>query len=270
MGGLVIAFKDYSFYKGFKGSPWVGLKWFGMLFGSRDFFRVLGNTFLIGLYTLLISTPCPIILALMLNECKRIKFKRIIQTVSYLPHFLSWSVIAGLMLTLLSPSTGIVNQIIELFGFDPVYFMADPKYIRGLFVASTIWKGVGWGSIVYLAAITNINPSLYEAAIMDGAGRLRQIWHITLPSVSNLIIMMMILNVSWMFLIGFEQAYNLVTPATYSKGLVFSVYIFRMGVQQMKYSFGTAAGVFQSTVAILLLLIANSIARLVNKEAALW
>ncbi len=269
MGGIVIAFKDYSFYKGFADSPWVGFKWFEMLFNSRDFFKVLRNTIVIGLLKMLF-TPCPIILALMLNECKQRNFKRVIQTVSYLPHFLSWSVIAGLMITLLSPSVGVVNQVIKTIGFEPIYFMANPNYIRPLFVASSLWKGVGWGSIIYLAAITNIDLNLYEAAIMDGAGKLRQIWHITLPAISNLIIMMMILNISWMILIGFEQAYNLVTPATYSKGLVTSVYMFKMGVQQMKYGLGTAVGFFQSTVSILLLVIANYIARLFNKEAALW
>ena len=188
MFGIVIAFQDYSPFKGFSGSPWVGFKWFATLFKSSDFVRVFFNTLLISIYTLVFYFPAPIILAIMLNECRHALFKKIIQSVSYLPNFISWSIMAGLLVTMLSPVSGIINQIIKLFGHEPVYFMVEPAYTRSLLVISTIWKSVGFDSIIYLAALTAINPELYESAIIDGASKIKRIFYITIPCISNIIV----------------------------------------------------------------------------------
>ncbi len=270
MGGIILAFKDYSFFKGFNKSPWVGFHWFEYLFTAPGFMRSLKNTILISLYTLIFTFPAPVILALMLNECEQLKFKKIVQTVSYLPHFLSWSIITGLIVILLSPSVGIVNKFLELIGMESIYFMAEPKYTRSLFVVSKIWKEMGWGSIIYLAAITGINPEQYEAAMIDGASKLRQAWHITIPGISNLIIMMLVFNSAGLINVGFEQAYNLVISPTYETGQVISTYVYSKGVQEMKYSFGTAVGLAQSLVSISLLAAANTIAKHFSEDGAVW
>ncbi len=270
MGGILVAFMDYNPFKGFSGSEWVGFKWFAQLFGSSDFYVVLRNTVLISLYTLIVNFPAPIIFALMLNECKGLRFKKIIQTVSYLPHFISWSVVAGLIVTMLSPSSGIVNQLIKLSGNEPIYFMAEPEYIRGIMVFSSLWKGLGWSSIIYLAALTGISPELYESAVLDGANKLQQTYYITIPGISNIIIMNLIFAVSGLFNVGFEQAYNLVIPATYETGQVISTYVYRLGVRNMQYSFSTAVGLAQSLVAMILLIGANQVAKKFNPDAAIW
>lgn len=270
MGGIVIAFKDYSFFKGFNESPWVGFQWFKYLITAPGFMRSFRNTLLISLYILIFNFPAPIILALMLNECEQVKFKRVVQTVSYLPHFLSWATIAGLMVVLLSPSVGLVNQLIKMIGREPIYFMAEPKYTRSLFVISSLWKGTGWGSIIYLAAMTNIDPQLYEAATIDGAGKLKQIWYITIPGISSLIIMMLVFNSANLINVGFEQAYNLVIPTTYETGQVTSTYVYAKGLQEMKYSFGTAVGLTQSIISIVLLTTANTIAKKIDEDGAIW
>jgi len=270
MSGILLAFKDYSVYKGFSESPWVGLKWFRFIVNSPDFFRAFRNTVVISFYMLVFTFPAPIILAIMLNECQRRYFKRIVQTISYLPHFLSWAVISGLMISLLSPSVGFVNQIIKLFGGEAIYFMAEVSYIRALYVISALWKGIGWGSIIYLAKITTIDPQLYESAIIDGAGKFKQIWHITLPSMSSLITMMLVFSSAGLCQVGFEQAYNLIISPTYDKGMVIDYYVYRMGVQQMKYSFGTAVGLANSVISIILLATANTVAKRINDEGAIW
>ena len=270
MGGIVVAFQDYNVFKGISGSEWVGLRWFNQLFGSSDFFEVLRNTVLISVYTLLLTFPAPIIFALMLNECKGIGFKRIIQTVSYLPHFISWSVVAGLIVTMLSPSVGIVNQVIKALGYEPIYFMAEPDYIRGIMVLSSLWKGLGWATIIYLAALTGIPVELYESVILDGANKLQQTIHITIPGISHIIIMTLIFAISGLFNVGFEQAYNLVIPATFETGQVISTYVYRIGVRNMQYSFSTAVGLAQSIVGMFLLISANKIAKKINPDGAIW
>jgi len=270
MGGIVVAFQDYNVFKGVSGSEWVGFKWFIQIFSSGDFLTVLRNTVLISVYTLVLTFPAPIIFALMLNECKGLMFKKIIQTVSYLPHFISWSVVAGLIVTMLSPSSGIINQIIEQLGQEPVYFMAEPQYIRGIMVLSSLWKGLGWSSIIYLAALTGIPTEQYESAVLDGANKLQQTFYITLPGISNIIIMTLIFSVSGLFNVGFEQAYNLVIPATFETGQVISTYVYRLGVRNMQYSFTTAVGLAQSVVGMFLLIGANQAAKKFNPDSAIW
>jgi len=270
MGGIIVAFQDYNFMKGILGSEWVGLKWFEMLFTSSDFGTVLRNTVLISTYTILVTFPTPIIFALILNECRNLTFKRTIQTVSYLPHFISWSIVAGLIVTMLSPSAGIVNQIIKLMGYEPIYFMAEPQYTRGIIVLSVLWKELGWASILYIAALTGVSAELYESAILDGANRLQQILYISIPGISNIIMMTLIFAISGLFNVGFEQAYNLVIPATYETGQVISTYVYKIGIRNMQYSFSSAVGLAQSFVSMLLIIGANHAARKFNQDGAIW
>lgn len=270
MGGISVSFFDYNIFGGIFKSEWVGLKWFTMLFTATDFAKVVRNTFLISLYSLCIVFPAPILLALMLNECRGIVAKRVIQTVTYLPHFISWSIIAGLTITLLSPSAGIVNQIIKLLGGEPIYFMAEPKYIRSIIIITSLWKEIGWSSIIYLAALTGISPELYESARLDGANKLQQTLYITLPGISTIVLMTLIFAISGLFNVGFEQAYNLVLPPTFETGQVISTYVYRLGVRDMKYSFSTAAGLAQSVIGLLLLIGANFGIKKINEEAAIW
>jgi putative aldouronate transport system permease protein len=193
-----------------------------------------------------------------------------VQTVSYLPHFISWSITAGLLVTLLSPSTGIVNQILKLLNIESVYFLAEPSYTRSILVISSIWKGIGWGSIMYLAALTGISPELYEAARLDGAGKLRQVWHITLPGMSSIIVMQLIFFVTSFVDVGFEQVYNIVNQATYDTGMVISTFVYTMGIKNGQFSFTTAVGLAQSLVGMVLLFGANTMARRIKADGAIW
>lgn len=260
MGGLVIAFQDFDIFDGFSGSPWVGLKHFHALFSMQEFPRVLGNTLLISLYKIIFYYPMPIFLAIFLNEVSSSKFRRTVQTVVYLPHFISWAVVSGLVFDLLS-SNGAINMLISRFGGDRVNFMTTPGYFRSIVVGSAIWKEMGYGAIVYLAAITSIDPSLYEAATMDGAGRLQRIWHITLPGMSSVCVLMLLLRLGTVMDANFEQIYTLLNPTVMDTGDVLSTYIFRNGLSQMRYSYATAAGLFNSVVAFTLVFVSNGISR---------
>ncbi|GHU73702.1 protein LplB [Clostridia bacterium] len=270
MLGISIAFMDFNPYLGLEGSTFIGMYWFRYLVGNQLFWTALRNSLMINLYNLLCGFCAPIILALLLNECRAVKYKRTVQTISYLPHFISWSIVGGLVYSILSPGTGFINQLIKLMGGTPIYFMGELKYTRGILVASGIWKGVGWGSILYLAALTGINPELYEAATLDGAGKLKQVWHVTLPGISYIITMQLIMNITGFFDVGFEQAYNIVNRATYSTGLVMSLYVFNMGIKSSQFSYATAVGLLQSIVGLILLLMANTATRKLSPEGALF
>ena len=270
MFGISIAFLDYNPYKGILESEFIGLHWFEYLTKNRLFWMALKNSLTINLYSLIFAFPMPIILALLLNECRNIKFKRTVQTISYLPHFISWAIVGGLIYSILSPSAGFVNMLIKAGGGDPIYFLGDSRYTRIIYIVSGIWKGVGWGSILYLAALTNINPELYEAATLDGAGKLKQVWHITLPGISYIITMQLIFNITGFFDVGFEQAFNIVNPVTYDTGLVMSLYVYNMGIKSAQFSYATAVGLLQSIVGLILLLLANTAARKVAPDGALF
>lgn len=270
MFGISIAFLDYNPYKGILESQFIGLHWFRYLVNNRLFWIALRNSLTINLYNLLMSFPMPILLALMLNECRGMKFKRTIQTISYLPHFISWAIVGGLVYSILSPSDGFVNMVIKATGGSPVYFLGMSQYTRSIYIVSGIWKGVGWGSILYLAALSNINPELYEAATLDGAGKLRQVWHVTLPGISYIISMQLIFTITGFFDVGFEQAYNIVNPATYDTGLVMSLYVYNMGIKSAQFSYATAVGLLQSIVGLILLLGANTAARKLAPDGALF
>lgn len=269
MYGLVIAFQDYYPLKGVSGSKFVGLKHFKALFSNPFFLPVLRNTIVISLYKLIICFPAPIVLCLCLNEIKRPVFKKITQSISYLPHFISWVVISGVFIEFLSPSRGPINILRQSLGLEPIFFIADAKYFRGVLVLTDLWKSIGWGSIVYLSAITSIDPSLYEAAQIDGAGRFKQILHVTLPSLVPIFTVMFIMESGKILNDSFQQVYNFLTPTTYGVGDVISTFVYRMGIMNMQYSFSTAVDLFKNTISLILVLLTNYVARKTS-DYALW
>ncbi|HRR92295.1 MAG TPA: ABC transporter permease subunit [bacterium] len=268
MYGSIIAFKDYNLMEGIIGSPWVGLKHFDALFQAREFHRVFRNTLLISIYRLIFQFPIPIILALLINEVSNMFFKRTVQTITYLPHFLSWAVVGALVIDLLSPSSGLINLALKEFGISPVTLM-DKRYFRAIVVASQTWKETGWSAIIYLAAISSIDPQLYEAAIVDGASKWRQIWYITLPGIRSTIVFIILLRIGALLATDVEQILMLYNPVVYEVGDVIGTYVYRVGLGQMKYSYTTAVGLFQSVVGFILLVIANHLSRR-YAETSMW
>jgi putative aldouronate transport system permease protein len=261
MYGVIIAFKDYRPGLGIMASKWVGLENFTQFFGSFYFSRLMTNTLAISTFSLLWGFPLPIILALMLNEFKDGLFKRGIQTVSYFPHFVSLVVTCGMIINFFSPSGGFVNDLIRAAGGKPINFLGKPQYFRTIYVASGIWQGLGWSSIIYIAALTGIDPQLYEAARIDGAGRWAQVFHVSLPSIIVTIIILLILNVGNIMSVGYEKIILLYSPSTYETADVISTYVYRQGLQSSQYSFSAAVGFFNSVINLTLLVVTNQIAR---------
>lgn len=270
MFGILISFQKYNLFRGVWHSEWVGFKYYEMFFQNPDFFKLLRNTFLLSFYTILFGFPAPILLALLLNELKHAIFKRFVQSVSYLPHFISNVVVVSMITVFLSPSGGIVNRVIESLGFSAVNWLILPEWFRTIYVASGIWQGIGWSSILYLAALTAIDPHLYEAAEMDGAGRFRRMWHISLPGILPVVIMLLILDIGHMLEVGFEKVFLLYNPATYETADIISTYVYRIGLLQGNYSYATAIGLFTGIVNLLLLVSANAFSRKIAKESSLW
>lgn len=269
MAGIIIAFQDYGVFAGIRGSEWVGLEHFKTMFTDREFYEIFKNTLVISVYKLIWGFPGPIILAIMLNEIRNMFYKRSIQTLIYLPHFLSWVIIGGVLVNLLSPTTGMVNEVLKWFGFEPIFFLADPHWFRSILVVSDLWKEVGWGAIIYLAAIAGIDPQLYEAAIMDGAGKWRQIIHITLPSLMSTIVVMLLLRLGHILDVGFEQIFILYSPLVYDVADVIQTYVYRMGITQAEFSFTTAVGLFESVVGLILVIAANKAVKKIGQEG-IW
>ncbi len=269
MGGIVIAFQDYKVTRGFLGSDWVGLEHFRYLFQSTDFYRVFRNSILISIYRLVWGFPVPILLALMLNEMRSQGYKRTMQTILYLPHFISWVVVVGMVTNLLSPSTGIINILIEAMGGEPVSFLTSPKYFRSILVITDIWKGAGWGTIVYMAAMAGIDPSYYEAAIIDGATRFQRIWYITLPCIASTIVVMLIMRTGSILNNGFEQVYLMQNALVSEVAEIFETYTYQVGLKEGRYSFASAVGIFQSVVGCILLFITNFTAKKIG-GSGLW
>lgn len=264
--GNVIAFQDYSLFKGLLGSPWVGLKHFVKMAGYAEFYQILVNTLLFSLYSIVFGFPAPLILALLLNEVRAVAFKRLTQTILYLPHFLSWVIIGGIFLRLLDPR-GLVNAWMgSWFGTPPIYFIGESRYFRGIVVGIGIWKEVGWGTIIYLAAMAGIDPTLYEAAIVDGAGRLRQMWSVTLPSIATAIVTLFLLRIGHILDSNVEQMLVFLNPLVRNVGEVFSTYMYRVGLMSMQYSYTTAIGIFRSLVSIVLVVGLNQLARRTTGE----
>lgn len=270
MYGLIIVFKDYKLTKGIWGSEWVGLDNIIRMLSYPELLQALLNSFILNIYGFIAGFPVTILFALLLNEIRQTKLKRSIQTITYLPHFLSWVVTCALIAQVLSPNTGVVNDIIEMLGGKRIYFLIQPQYIRHILVWSGIWKGVGWGSIIYLAAISGTDPQLYDSATIDGAGRFKQALHITIPSMYPIITIGLIFSVSGLLGSGnFEQIYNLANSQTLSKVDVISTYLFRIGLQQFEYSRSAAIGLLNTLVAIFFLAIANKIASYFS-EYTIW
>ncbi|WP_127585718.1 ABC transporter permease [Paenibacillus koleovorans] len=266
--GLQIAFRDYSPSVGFLLSPFVGFKHFLAFFDSYYFWRLIKNTLLINVYELIFGFPMPILFALLLNEIRLNLFKRLVQTISYLPHFISVVIIAG-MITDFTTRDGLINQLIVMFGGDAIPYLQKPEWFKTIYVGSGIWQGLGWSAIIYLAAIANIDPTLYEAAKVDGAGRLKMALHITLPGILPIVIIMLILNFGSMMSVGHEKIILLYNPLTYSSADVISTYVYRKGILESSYSFSTAVSLFNSVINFTLLVLANKISRRVS-ETSLW
>ena len=267
--GIQIAFKNFIFRLGIMKSPWVGLENFEMLFSMRSFREVFRNTVIISSLKIIFGFPAPIIFALLLNEIGAIRYKKVVQTISYLPHFVSWVILGGIFLQFLSPSTGPINILLKSLGLKPIYFLADKNWFRPILVITSIWKGIGWGSIIYLASVAGIDPGLYEAAEIDGAGRFRKMTSITLPSLIPVITIMLIFSIGGIIKDDFDQIFNLYNAAVYSVGDVLSTYTYRVGLVEMKYSFSTAVGIFTNIISFALIVMTNAITKRLN-EYGLW
>jgi len=261
MYGLQIAFKDYSLFRGVAASPWVGLEHFETLFGNDQFFRAIWNTVKISALNLLFGFPAPILLALMFNEILHVTYKRFAQTIVYLPHFISSVIIAGIVTTAFSPTAGVVNTVMGWFGLDSIYFLTRPEWFRPIFVGTGIWQEAGFGSIVFLAAIAGVNPSLYESAVVDGASRWQMMWKITLPSILPTIIIMLIIRIGNIMEVSFEMIILLYQPATYSTADVVNTWVYRQGIESGQYDVAAAAGLFNALVAFVLVMVANTLSR---------
>ncbi|RAV13346.1 ABC transporter permease [Paenibacillus contaminans] len=266
--GLQIAFKDFHVLEGVWGSPWVGFDNFQRLFTGHGFTNALRNTIVISLLKYLITFPAPIILALMLNEVRNVMFRRVIQTISYLPHFFSWVILASILFAFLGLN-GAVNAIIGLFGFEPVLWLQQPSKFYGILILSDIWAGVGWGSIIYFAALSGIDPTLYEAAIVDGASRWQRLWNVTIPGIMPTILVMLLLSIGSFLSVGFDQIYNLVTPMTSNVGDILDTYVLR-NLLSMDYGLGTAAGLFSSVFGLVLIFTTNWLVKRYDRDQGLW
>lgn len=255
--GSVMAFQDYSIFTGIWKSEWVGLANFRRMVEYADFWRILKNTLAIGFYTLFFAFPIPILLALMMNELRNQVFKRFVQTAVYLPHFLSWVVVGGIVIEILNPTSGVVNYIVTLFGYEPIYFMGEDSYVRTIIVSSSVWRDAGWSTIIYLAAMSGINPDLYEAAQIDGANRWRQTFSITIPSILSTITILFLLQIGNFLDLGFERVFVFLNPLNNAHGDILDTYIYRVGLIQREYSYTTAIGLFKSFIGLILIVTAN-------------
>lgn len=261
MAGNIIAFQDYSAFQGFLHSEWVGLKHFKTIFEDQEVIRVLWNTLYLSFLQIVFAFPISIILAIMLNEVRSSLYKRVIQSIVYVPHFLSWVVVIGIV-TILLKSDGILNKLLgSVFGMDTVPFLQDPHWFMPLVVLEVIWKESGWGTIIFLAALSGISPSLYEAAAVDGANRWQQIWHITLPALKSTIVILLILRLGSVLDVGFEQIYLMLTPFTMEVGNVLDTFVYLKGIQNSDFSFATAVGLFKSVIGLILIVAANRLAK---------
>ena len=259
--GLIIAFKDYSVFTGILESPWVGFKHFIQFFSGDDFFLLFRNTLYLGFFTLIIGFPFPIIFAILLNEVRLNWFKKTIQTASYLPTFLSVVIISSMIIDFLSPNNGVINQVISAFGFESKYFLIDPNWFRPIYIISDIWTSMGYEAIIFLAAISGINPTLYEAGKVDGCNRFQMIRHITIPGLMPAILVIFILKTGSMIRVGFEKVLLLYNPMTYDVADVFSTFVYRKGLLESNYSYAASVGMFEAVVAMVMLLLANFISR---------
>ena len=260
MFGIVMAFQNFKPAKGFFGSKWVGMENFIYMVKLPNMSSVLFNTVFIAVMKIIVGMVVPIFVALMLNEIGSKKFKRTVQTVVYFPHFLSWVILGGVLMDVLSPSSGIVNDIIRLFGGTPIYFFGDKNWFPYTMVITAVWKNFGYDTIVYLAALTNVDRNLYEAAAMDGATRVKQTWHVTLSGILPIVTLMGVLNLGNILNAGFDQIFNLYSPSVYSTGEIIDTFVYRLGLEQAQFSVSTAVGLFKSVISIIMVSLSNYLA----------
>lgn len=266
--GVTIAFKEFNIRLGIMASPWIGLKYFIKFFEHPYFFRLVKNTFLLSLFSVAWGFPAPIVLALFLNELRSRFYKRIVQTVSYLPHFISIVAIIGMTVMFLSPVSGFINSIlVKLFNIEPIYFLMKEEWFRTIYISTGIWQSTGWGAIIYLAALSSIDQSMYEAATIDGASRLQKMRFISIPSIKSTIVILFILSIGRLLNVGFEKAFLLQNPVTYNTSDVIATYVYRRGLQKAEFSYGAAVGLFNSCINVILLLSANWLSRKFAKES---
>ena len=269
MYGVGIAFVDYNIVKGVLGSAWNNFKWFEWVFNDHFFWRVLRNTVILSLLRLAFGFPAPILLALLLNEVRNTSFKRSVQSISYLPHFLSWVVLGGIIKELLSMQRGVVPYLMTVVGLEPINFLTNIPTFRALLVATGIWQGIGWGSIIYLAALSGIDPELYESATVDGANRLQMALRVTLPALAPIMMILFLLQLGNILEQGWDQIFNLYNDVVVSVSDVFETLVYRSGIEGPRYSYATAINLFQNVVGFVLLMLANQIVRRRN-EYAIW
>lgn len=266
MWGLMIAFQNYSPFKGFLQSQWVGLAHFQAFFTNGEFWPLFRNTLWIAMLNIVFYFPVPIVIALMLNEVKHEVFKKTIQSIIYIPHFLSWVIIVGLFYIFFNADDGLVNSIIRTMGAEPVSFLLNESLFRPIITIQLIWKECGWGTIIFLAALSGVDISLYEAAIMDGANRWKQMWHITLPSIQSTIIILLVLRMGTFLDTGFEQLILMINPITRDIGEVFDTFVYTNGITQGKFSYSTAVGLFKSSIGLIMILASNKLANKMGEE----
>ncbi|RRJ65079.1 sugar ABC transporter permease [Paenibacillus oralis] len=266
MYGLIISFQNYKPYNGIMGSEWVGMEHFKRLFTEPDFTNILINTIVLFALNLFIYFPVPIILALMLNELRGNFFKRLFQTLVYLPHFMSWVIIVSITYVMVTMDGGIINELLVYFGFEKINFLLNPSWFRPMYILQVIWREAGWGTIIYLAAIAAIDPGLYEAARIDGAGRMRQVWHITLPAIRGVIITLFILKIGHVLDLGFEHVYLLLNSMNRQVAEIIDTYVYTAGLRQGQYSYSTAIGFFKSVIGLIMVVLVNKVAKKIGEE----
>ncbi len=269
MYGVQIAFKKFSAVRGIVGSPWRGLYYFQQFFDSYLFGELIGNTLGLSLYSLAVGFPTPILLALMMNELRSERVKRVVQTITYAPHFISMVVMCSMIILFLSPSSGVLNRIIEILGGQSVYFMGKPEYFKTIYVLSGVWQNTGWSSIIYMAALSGIDPQLHEAATIDGASRLQRVWHINLPGILPTAVILLIMNCGSLMSIGFEKAFLLMNDLNRAAAEIISTFVYQRGLIDRNYSSAAAIGLFNSAINLVLLLGVNAIARRIS-DTSLW
>ncbi|MBP1963407.1 sugar ABC transporter permease [Paenibacillus aceris] len=269
MYGLQIAFKNFNPVKGIVGSPWVGFDHFERFFQSYQLGTIIRNTLGISIYELLVAFPAPIILALMINQLTSERFKRFVQTVTYAPHFISTVVVAGIVYLLLSPKTGAVNNLLGVFNIEPIFFMGSADWFKTVFVFSGIWQNMGWGTIIYLAALTSVNPEFHEAAVVDGATKLQRVFYIDIPAIMPTVIIMLIMNMGHMMSVGFEKVYLMQNQLNIDSSETIQTYVYKSGLVQAQYSYASAIGLFNTIINFILLISVNKIAKSL-KQTSLW
>ncbi|WP_235505455.1 ABC transporter permease [Enterococcus sp. RIT-PI-f] len=266
MYGVIIAFKDYVPFLGIADSKWVGLDNFRDFFINPDFFRIMGNTLMLAFLDIIVVFPAPIVLALLLNEVRHAIYKRVVQTMVYVPHFLSWTIVASLTFILFSVNNGVITNIVQALTGREVDFLTDPSWFRPLIILQSLWKGIGWGTIIFLAALSGVDQEQYEAAIMDGAGRFRRVWHVTLPAIRSTVIIMLIMRVGSILSTGFDQIYLMTNALNRPVADVFDTYVYMMGITNGAYSYSTAVGLFKSVIGIILVLSTNKLAKVFGES----